>query len=204
MFWKEKAGAPRSLGFGNFYSAGFAFYRLLRSDRKSGPHFLCREKVTKSGRGAPRAPVRGDSHPAGGCRPGLPLDSRPNPGLHWPPGRIGAPCATGPGRGASAQPATGRGRFWADVSPWVGCRKSICPGAQKAAWNRCESSGGPGCRAPREAWRFAELPTALPGGERRLGTVHETSGGPSRSHPAQPVALEGSRGLPGQSLATFF
>ena len=45
---------------------------------------------------------------------------------------------------------------------------------------------------------------ARPGGERRLGTVHETSGGPSRSHPAQPVALEGSRGLPGQSLATFF
>ena len=54
---------------------------------------------------------------SGGCRPGLPLDSRPNPGLHWPPGRIGAPCAAGPGRGASAQPATGRGRFWADVSP---------------------------------------------------------------------------------------
>ena len=43
--------------------------------------------------------------------------SRRSPGLHWPPGRIGAPCAAGPGRGASAQPATGRGRFWADVSP---------------------------------------------------------------------------------------
>ena len=69
-------------------------------------------------------------------------------------------------------------------------------------WQRAPAR--PGCRAPREAWRFAELPTALPGGERRLGAVHETSGGPSRSPPAQPVALEGSRGLPGQSLATFF
>ena len=69
-------------------------------------------------------------------------------------------------------------------------------------WQRAPAR--PGCRAPREAWRFAELPTALPGGERRLGAVHETSGGPSRSHPAQPVALEGSRALPGQSLATFF
>ena len=47
----------------------FLFIRLLRSDRKSGPHFLCREKVTKSGRGAPRAPVRGDSPPAGGVGP---------------------------------------------------------------------------------------------------------------------------------------
>ena len=69
---------------------------------------------------------------------------------------------------------------------------------------RLRAPARPGCRAPREAFRFAELPTALPGGERRLGTVHETSGGPSRSPPAQPVALEGSRALPGQSLATFF
>ena len=45
------------------------FLILLRSDRKSGLHFLCREKVTKSGRGVPRAPVQGDSHPAGGVGP---------------------------------------------------------------------------------------------------------------------------------------
>ena len=51
----------------------FLFIRLLRSDRKSGLHFLCREKVTKSGRGAPRAPVQGDSHPAGGVGPARPL-----------------------------------------------------------------------------------------------------------------------------------
>ena len=76
--------------------------------------------------GSPPDPVRGDSLPAGGCRPGLPLDSRPNPGLHWPPGRIGTPCAAGPGRGASAQPATGRGRFWADVSP-LGRMQEISP-----------------------------------------------------------------------------
>ena len=75
--------------------------------------------MTKSGRGAPPGPRAGRQPSSGGCRPGLPLDSRPNPGLHWPPGRIGAPCAAGPGRGASAQPATGRGRFWADPAPLV-------------------------------------------------------------------------------------
>ena len=111
-------------------------------------------------------------------------------------------------RACGGHPAPARPLFAAESGltfpPWLGFRKSARPGAQKAAWNRCESSGGPGCRAPREARRFAELPTALPGGERRLGTGRETSGGPSRSHPAQPVALEGSRGLPGQSLATFF
>ena len=86
--------------------------------------------------------------------------------------------------------------------PWDG-RPSSCPGAQKAAWNRCESSGGPGCRAPREAFRFAKLPTALPGGQRRLGAVHETSGGPSRSHPAQPVTLEGVQGPPWSIFGHF-
>ena len=80
--------------------------------------------------------------------------------------------------------------------PWDG-RPSSCPGAQKAAWNRCESSGGPGCRAPREAQRFAELPTALPGGERRLGTGHETNGGPSRSPPG-PRAFFGRPAPSGQ------
>ena len=52
---------------------GFFSIRLLRSDRRSGLHFLCREKVTKSGRGAPRAPVRGDSLPAGDVGPARPL-----------------------------------------------------------------------------------------------------------------------------------
>ena len=49
------------------------FLVLLRSHRKSGPHFLCREKVTKSGRGAPRTPVQGDSLPRGGVGPSRPL-----------------------------------------------------------------------------------------------------------------------------------
>ena len=49
------------------------FLVLLRSHRKSGLHFLCREKVTKSGPGAPRTPVQGDSLPAGGVGPARPL-----------------------------------------------------------------------------------------------------------------------------------
>ena len=55
--------------------------------------------------GSPPGPRAGRQPSSGGCRPGLPLDSRPNPGLHWPPGRIGAPWGAAPGRGASAQPA---------------------------------------------------------------------------------------------------
>ena len=52
-----------------FVPPDFRLNRLLRSQRDPGHHFLYREKVTKSGRGAPRAPVRGDSHPAGGVGP---------------------------------------------------------------------------------------------------------------------------------------
>src|SRR5699024_3604077 len=55
--------------------------------------------------GSPPDPRAGRQPSSGGCRPGLPLDSRPNPGLHWPPGRIGAPWAVGPGRGAGAAAA---------------------------------------------------------------------------------------------------
>ena len=150
------------------------------------------------------AVLRSDSHPAGGV----------GPACRSIRGRIRAstgprvervlPKALGQGGGRQPSPPLVVAGSGLTFPPWVGCRKSAYPGAQKAAWNRCETSGGPGCRAPREALRFAELPTALPGGERRLGTGHETNGGPSRSPPAQPVALEGSRALPGQSLATFF
>ena len=68
---------------------------------------------------------------------------------------------------------------------------------------RLRAPARPGCRAPREAWRLAELPTALPGGERRLGTGRETSGGPSRSPPALPFASEGARGPPRSIFGHF-
>ena len=103
---------------------GFLLNRLLRSHRKSGPHFLCREKVTKSGRGAPRAPVRGNSLPAGvSARPAR--CSRRNPGLHWPPGRTRSPYGAILVRGPAAWPAT---RFAAVpgclLGPWIGCSLS--------------------------------------------------------------------------------
>ena len=68
---------------------------------------------------------------------------------------------------------------------------------------RLRAPARPGCRAPRKAWRFAELPTALPGGERRLGTGRETSGGPSRSPPPLPFASEGARGPPRSIFGHF-
>ena len=91
--------------------------------------------------GSPPDPRAGRQPSSGGCRPGLPLDSRPNPGLHWPPGRIGAPCAAGPGRGASAQPATGRGRFWADPAPWIGWG-SVAPRPPFRKGGGAEGPGG--------------------------------------------------------------
>ena len=154
--------------------------------------------------GSPPGPRAGRQPSSGGCRPGPPAVRGGVRASTGPRVERVLPKALGQGGGRQPSPPAVRGGIWASATPWLGCRKSAYPGAQKAAWNRCESSGGPGCRAPREARRLAELPTALPGGERRLGTVHETSGGPSRSPPAQPVALEGSRALPGQSLATFF
>ena len=109
--------------------------------------------------------------------PALRAESRIPPGLRpRPPSRRGAL-----GRQAPSPP---RGPVEARIRP------------------RIERQAGP--TPPLDALRFAELPTALPGGERRLGAGHETNGGPSRSPPAQPVALEGAGGLPGQSLATFF
>ena len=64
-------------------------------------------------------------------------------------------------------------------------------------------SGRPGRHPPLDALRFAELPTALPGGERRLGTVHETSGGPSRSPPCTACRLRGVQGPPWSIFGHF-
>ena len=86
--------------------------------------------------------------------------------------------------------------------PW-GDRLHPIQGPKRQPGTVHETSGGPGCRAPREARRFAELPTALPGGERRLGTGHETNGGPSRSPPALPFASEGARGPPRSIFGHF-
>ena len=114
----------------------FLLNRLLRSHRRSGLHFLCREKVTKSGRGAPRTPVRGDSLPAGGARAegllrkarpfGASRPSRGDQSPHvppCPPGGISISAARrakeivsqrGPPRPG---PPAVRGGIWADVSP---------------------------------------------------------------------------------------
>ena len=81
------------------------FLILLRSDRKSGLHFLCREKVTKSGRGAPRTPVQGDSHPAGGVGPACRSIRGRIRASTGPLVGLALPAPLGQGGGASAQPA---------------------------------------------------------------------------------------------------
>ena len=69
----NESDCAAQLGVRDFLLAQSFFQVLLRSQRDSGLHFLCREKVTKSGRGAPRTPVQGDSHPAGDDGPARPL-----------------------------------------------------------------------------------------------------------------------------------
>ena len=139
--------------------------------------------------------------PGGQWRPGFGRESSGRPGRHPP--LEGCRLARGPGGlpGRSLSLSLGRESEARTPGATEVIYLSENPAGQKKG---LRAPARPGCRAPREARRFTELPTALPGGERRLGAVHETSGGPSRSPPAQPVALEGSRALPGQSLATFF
>ena len=90
----------------------------------------------------------------------------------YPPGTE-AQAASSPAQGPKRQPGTGR-----------------------------ETSGGPGCRAPREAFRLAELPTALPGGQWRPGFGRESSGRPGRHPPLEGCRpARGPGGLPGRSLS---
>ena len=93
------------------------FLVLLRSHRKSGLHFLCREKVTKSGRGAPRAPVRGDSHPAGGVGPACRSIRGRIRASTGPLAGLALPAPLGQGGGRQPSPPAVRGGIWADVSP---------------------------------------------------------------------------------------
>ena len=128
----------------------FLLISSLRSHRKSGPHFLCREKVTKSGRGARAEGLLRKARPFGAGRP-----SRGDQSPHvppCPPGGISISAARRAKEIVSQRglprpgPPAVRGGIWASATPWLGCRKSISPGAQKAAWNR-----------PRNQWR-ARLP----------------------------------------------
>ena len=166
MFRESLVSAPLSFSS----PPDFLLNSLLRSHRKSGLHFLCREKVTKSGRGAPRAPVRGDSHPAGGV----------GPACRSIRGRIRA--STGPrvervlpkaqlqGGGRQPSPPAVRGGIWADPAPLVRMQEISLS------------------RGPKGSLEPSTKPVAGQAG----ATLHSLS------------PQKGSRGLPGQSLATFF
>ena len=106
---------PRSL----FVPQCFLYIRLLRSRRDSGLHFLCREKVTKSGRGAPRAPVLGDSLPAGGVGPACRSIRGRIRASTGPLVGLALPAPLGQGGGRQPSPPAVRGGIWADVSPLV-------------------------------------------------------------------------------------
>ena len=143
--------------------------------------------------GSPPGPLLGRQPSSGGCRPGPPavrggVRASTGPLVGW-----ALPAPLGQGGGRQPSPPADRGGIWADVSPLARLIPS-CEAKERRTNQRC---------AERFSRTWQRAP-ARPGGERRLGTGHETNGGPSRSPPAQPVALEGSRALPGQSLATFF
>ena len=151
--------------------------------------------------GSPPGPRAGRQPSSGGCRPGLPLDSRPNPGLHWPPGRIGAPCAAGPGRGASAQPARCSrrnlgfryplGRVW-EMGPKRQPGTAANPVAGQAAGPLEMPNASQNCPLPYQG----ESGGLEPAAKQAAGQA----GAPLRFL----SPLRGPGGLPGQSLATFF
>ena len=95
---------------------------------------------------------------------------------------------------SAGRPPSGRGAGAAGPQPIQGPKRQ--PGTVH------ETSGGPGCRAPQEAFRFAELPTALPGGQWRPGFGRESSGWPGRHPPLDGCRpARGPGGLPGRSLS---
>ena len=100
---------------------------LLRSHRRSGPHFLCREKVTKSGRGARAEGLLRKARPFGAGRP-----SRGDQSPHVPP------CPPGGSQfaqrsGANCEPA---GATPPPVSLWL-----LSSDEESNIMRRCASSG---------------------------------------------------------------
>ena len=73
--------------------------------------------MTKSGRGAPRAPVQGDSHPAGGVGPACRSIRGRIRASTGPLVALALPAPLGQGGGRQPSPPAVRGGIWADVSP---------------------------------------------------------------------------------------
>ena len=73
--------------------------------------------MTKSGRGAPRAPVRSDSHPAGGVGPACRSIRGRIRASTGPLVRLALPAPLGQRGGRQPSPPAVRGGIWADVSP---------------------------------------------------------------------------------------
>ena len=81
FFVREARFANRQFVSHSFFvPPDFPLYSLLRSQRDPGHHFLCREKVTKSGRGARAEGLLGQARPFGAGRP-----SRGDQSPHVPP-----------------------------------------------------------------------------------------------------------------------
>ena len=151
--------------------------------------------MTKSGRGAPRAPVQGDSHPAGG---------------------VGPACRSIRGRiRASTGPLGGLGPAAMSV-------RSVLHTAGECAalWLRREDQSNQGPkRQPGTAANLvagqAAGPLGKPGASQNCPQLYQgESGGlepamkPMAGQAGAPLRflspLRGPGGLPGQSLATFF
>ena len=96
-------------------------------------------------------------------------------------------------------PAFGRPPPFLKGGPW-GDRPASYPGAQEAAWNRCETSGGPGCRAPHGNCVLGR--TRSTRGPVEARTPPRTAGGTGRHPPLDGCRpARGPGGLPGRSLS---
>ena len=157
--------------------------------------------MTKSGRGAPRAPVRGDSLPAGGVGPAcrsirgrIRASTGPLVGLALP-----APL----GQGGGVSPA--RPLFAAESGltfpPWVGCGKWGPKGSLEPSTKPVAGQAAGPLGKPNASQNCPQLYQGESGGlEPAMKPMAGQAGAPL--HSLSP--LRGPGGLPGQSLATFF
>ena len=96
--------------------------------------------MTKSGRGAPRAPVQGDSLPAGGVGPACRSIRGRIRASTGPLVGLALPAPLGQGGGRQPSPPAVRGGIWASATPWLGWLLPRGAGLRRQSRHPCKAN----------------------------------------------------------------
>ena len=96
--------------------------------------------MTKSGRGVPRAPVRGDSLPAGGVGPACRSIRGRIRASTGPLVGLALPAPLGQGGGRQPSPPAVRGGIWASATPWLGWLLPREAGLRRQSRHPCKAN----------------------------------------------------------------